>query len=147
LTPDIVTIFKALSGGYVPVEAILTRREVHRKVFSGLERSVVHSTLGMNELAMAAGLATLAVLEEEDLIANAARLGERFLILSGLRGLREKYEMMRDVRGKGLMVEIEFGPPKSLKLKAAWTALERAQEGLFAQMIVMRLMREHRLLT
>ena len=123
LAPDIVTVSKALSGGYVPVGAILTRREVHRKVFSNLERSVVHSnTFGMNELAMAAGLATLAVLEEEDLIMRAAQLGERFL--SGLRELQDKYEMVRDVRGKGLMVGIEFGPPRSLKLKAAWTALE-----------------------
>ena len=146
LEPDIVTISKALSGGYVPVGAILARRDVHKKVFSSLERSVVHSnTFGMNELAMAAGLATLAVLEEEDLIMRAAQLGERFL--SGLRELQDKYEMVRDVRGKGLMVGIEFGPPRSLKLKAAWTALERAQEGLFAQMVVMRLMREHRLLT
>jgi len=146
LAPDIVTISKALSGGYVPVGAILMRREIHKKTFSSLERSVVHSnTFGMNELAMAAGLATLEVLEEEGLIANAARLGERFL--AGLRELQEKYEMVRDVRGKGLMVGIEFGPPKSLKLKAAWAALEKAQEGLFAQMVVMSLMREHRLLT
>ncbi len=148
LAPDIVTISKALSGGYVPVGAILTRREIHRKVFSGLERSVVHSnTFGMNELAMGAGLATLEVLEKEGLIERAARLGERFLI--GLRALQEKYELIKDVRGKGLMIGLEFGPPRSslaLGLRTAWAALEKAQEGLFAQMVVMALMREHRLL-
>ena len=74
-----------------------------------------------------------------------ARQGERFL--AGLRKLRDKYEMVKDVRGKGLMVGIEFGPPRSLKLKAGWTALEKAQEGLFAQLVVMGLMRDHRLLT
>ncbi|MGQ9477054.1 MAG: aspartate aminotransferase family protein [Candidatus Bipolaricaulia bacterium] len=146
LEPDIVTISKALSGGYIPVGAILTRWEIHRKVFSGLERSVVHSnTFGMNELAMGAGLATLEVLEKEGLVERAARLGERFL--AGLKGLQAKYELVKDVRGKGLMIGLEFGPPRSLALRAAWAALEKAQEGLFAQMIVMALMREHRLLT
>jgi len=146
LEPDIVPISKALSGGYVPVGAVLLRRDLHKKTFSSLESCVVHSnTFGMNELAMGAGLATLDVLDKENLIDNATRQGEAFL--AGLRGLQEKYEMVKDVRGKGLMVGIEFGPPKSLKLRAGWTALEKAQEGLFAQMVVMSLMRDHRLLT
>jgi len=146
ISPDIVPISKALSGGYVPVGAILTRREIHSKVFSGLERAVVHSnTFGMNELAMGAGLAMLEVLEEEELIANAARMGELFR--TGLERFKVRYEMVTGVRGKGLMVAIEFGPPKSLKLKGGWTALEKVQEGLFAQMVVMGLMHDHRLLT
>ncbi len=146
LEPDVVTVAKALSGGYVPVGAILTRREIHRKVFSSLERSVVHSnTFGMNEPAMAAGLATLEILEEEGLVERAAELGERFL--QGLKGLQQKHEFVKDVRGKGLMLGIEFGPPRSLKLKAGWTALEKAQPGLFAQLVVMSLMRDHRILT
>ena len=132
--------------GFIPVGAILTRREIHSKVFSGLERAVVHSnTFGMNELAMGAGLAMLEVLEDENLIENAARMGERFM--TGLKQLKDRYEMVKDLRGKGLMVAIEFGPPKSLKLKGGWTALEKVQEGLFAQMVVMGLMHDHRLLT
>ena len=146
LEPDIVPISKALSGGYVPVGAVLLHREIHKRTFSGLERSVVHSnTFGMNEMAMAAGLATLDALKKEGLVAKAAKLGDAFL--TGLGALREKYEMVHDVRGRGLMVGIEFGPPRSLKLKAGWTAVEKAQKGLFAQMIVMSLMRAHRLLT
>lgn len=146
LEPDIVTVSKALSGGYIPVGAILTRREIHKRVFSRLERAVVHSnTFGMNELAMGAGLATLEVLEKEGLTERAARLGERFL--TGLKELQAKYELVSDVRGKGLMVGIEFGPPRSLALRAAWAGLEKVQEGLFAQMVVMALMRDHRLLT
>jgi len=146
LDPDIVTVSKALSGGYVPVGAVLMRRDLHRKTFSGLERCVVHSnTFGQNELAMGAGLATLEVLESESLIGNAARRGER--LLAGLSEMKDRYEMLHDVRGKGLMVGIEFGPPKSLKLKAAWKTLETMQAGLFAQLVVMGLMRDHRLLT
>ncbi|MGY4707462.1 aspartate aminotransferase family protein [Candidatus Bipolaricaulota sp. J31] len=146
LEPDIVTVAKTLSGGYVPVGAIIARREVHRKVFRNLERAVVHSnTFGMNELAMAAGIAALQVIEEEGLVARAAKLGARFM--SGLERLREKYEMVVDVRGKGLMLGIEFGPPRSLKLKAGWKSVETVKKGLFAQLIVMGLMREYRLLT
>ena len=146
LSPDVVTVAKALSGGYVPVGAILTRREIHRRVFSSLERSVVHSnTFGMNELAMAAGLAALHVLDEEGLVERAAALGERFL--RGLQELQRKHEFIKEVRGKGLMLGIEFGPPRSLKLKAGWAALERAQPGLFAQLVVMALMRDHKILS
>ncbi len=146
LEPDVVTVSKALSGGYIPVGAVLIRRDLHKKTFSGLERCVVHSnTFGQNELAMGAGLATLEALESEHLVENAARRGER--LLAGLSGLKDRYEMLRDVRGKGLMVGIEFGPPRSLKLKAAWRALETMQAGLFAQLIVMGLMHDHRLLS
>lgn len=146
LEPDIVPISKALSGGYVPVGAVLIRRDLHKKTFSRLERCVVHSnTFGMNELAMGAGLATLEVLESERLIENAAHQGER--LITGLREMQGRYEMLHDVRGKGLMIGIEFGPPKTLKLKAAWKTLETMQTGLFTQLIVMGLMRDHRLLT
>ncbi|HIP99430.1 TPA: aspartate aminotransferase family protein [Candidatus Bipolaricaulota bacterium] len=146
LDPDIVTVAKTLSGGYVPVGAIIARRGVHRKVFRNLERAVVHSnTFGMNELAMAAGIATLEALEEEGLVARAAELGARFQ--AGLVALQQKYELVVDVRGKGLMLGIEFAPPRSLKLKAAWKGVEGVKRGLFAQLIVMALMREYRLLT
>ena len=146
LEPDITTVSKALSGGFIPVGAVLMRRKIHRKVYSNLERSVVHmSTFAMNDMAMGAGLTMLHILKDEGLIAKAAQLGERFL--SGLQALQRKYEMVKDVRGKGLMVAIEFGPPNSLKLKPGWATLEKAQTGLFAQVVVVSLMRKQRLLT
>ncbi len=146
LEPDILTVAKTLSGGYVPVGAILTRGEIHKRVFRDLERAVAHSnTFGMNELAMAAGIAALEVIEEEGLVARAAALGARFM--EGLKGLQGKYELVTDVRGKGLMLGIEFGPPRSLKLKAAWKSVEGVKRGLFAQLVVMGLMKEYRLLT
>ena len=146
LEPDIVTLSKSLGGGYVPVSATITRRSIHNKTFSRLERCQVHSTtFGQNELAMAAGLVTLHVLDEEKLIERAAAMGER--LMAGLTALRESHEMIADVRGKGLMVGIEFQPSRSLGLRAAWTAAETAQKGLFAQLVVMALMRDHRILT
>ena len=146
LEPDIVTIAKSLGGGYVPASATITRRSIHDKLFSNLARCQVHSTtFGQNELAMAAGLATLHVLQEEKLIERSAAMGDR--LLAGLAALQERYDFVADVRGKGLMIGIEFKPPRSLKLRAAWTAAETAQKGLFSQLIVMALMRDHRILT
>jgi len=146
LEPDIVTIAKSLGGGYVPVSATITRRSIHDKLFSNLARCQVHSTtFGQNELAMAAGLAALHVLQEEKLVERSAAMGDR--LLAGLAALQERYDFVADVRGKGLMIGIEFKPPRSLKLRAAWTAAETAQKGLFSQLIVMALMRDHRILT
>ena len=146
LEPDIVTLSKSLGGGYIPVSATITRRRIHDATFSRLDRCQVHSTtFGQNELAMAAGLATLHALEEERLIERAATMGEK--LLRGLAVLQERYEMIADVRGRGLMIGIEFKPPRSLGLHAAWTAAETAQKGLFAQLVVMALMREHHILT
>ncbi len=146
LEPDIVTLSKSLGGGYIPVSATITSRTIHDKTFSSLDRCQVHSTtFGQNELAMAAGLATLHVLDEERLIERAATLGEA--LLTGLAELQARYDMIADVRGKGLMIGIEFQAPRSLRLKAAWTAAEKAQKGLFAQLVVMALMRDHNILT
>lgn len=146
LEPDIVTLAKSLGGGYVPVGATITRRDIHDKTFSRLDRCQVHSTtFGQNELAMAAGLATLHVMDEERLVERAAVMGDK--LLQGFLALKERHTLIQDVRGKGLMIGIEFAPVGSLALKAAWTAAEAAQKGLFAQLVVMSLMRDHRILT
>lgn len=146
LEPDILVCAKALSGGIVPIGAILYSDAVYKKVFNRLDRCVVHSTtFGQNVFAMVAGLASLHVFEEEKLIERSARLGER--LLSGLRQLQDKHEFIHEVRGKGLMVGVEFGAPKSLLLKPAWALLHAANNGLFSQAIVMLLYKEHHLLT
>jgi ornithine--oxo-acid transaminase len=146
LEPDIVTLSKSLGGGYIPVSATITRRSIHDATFSRLQRCQVHSTtFGQNDLAMAAGLATLSVLDEERLVEHAATTGEK--LLKRLAALQERHEMIAEVRGRGLMIGIEFRAPRSLGLRAAWTAAETAQKGLFAQFVVMALMRDHHILT
>jgi ornithine--oxo-acid transaminase len=144
--PDMVLLAKALSGGLVPVGAVLTRKKIFGRVFNRMDRAVVHgSTFGNNELAMAAGIATLDVLESERLIENAARSGERLL-----RAFAEKipnHEFLHEVRGKGLMIGIEFGSPTSLKLKASWHALEASRKGLFCQLITIPLFKDHKILS
>ncbi len=143
--PDMVLIAKALSGGHVPVGAVLTRDEVFAKVFDRMDRAVVHgSTFGKNDLAMAAGIATLDVMENEKLVENAARTGER--LIAALTAMIPRHEMLSQVRGKGLMIGIEFAAPSSLKLKAAWHLLETANKGLFCQLITIPLFKEHKIL-
>jgi ornithine--oxo-acid transaminase len=144
--PDMVLIAKALSGGHVPVGAVLTRKRIYDKIFDRMDRAVVHgSTFAKNDLAMAAGLATLDVIESEGLVSRAERLGDR--LRQGLSDLVGRYEFLREVRGKGLMIGIEFGPPTSLKLKASWNLLESANKGLFCQLITIPLFAEHKILT
>ncbi|HEY3629391.1 MAG TPA: aspartate aminotransferase family protein [Jatrophihabitantaceae bacterium] len=144
--PDIVVAAKALSGGYIPVGACIGRDETFQKVFSTMDRVLVHdSTFGSNAQAMAAGLATLHVFEDEGIVENARKVGEQ--LHGRLAELVDRYEMLADVRGRGLMIGIEFGRPSSWKLRPAWMALQAARKGLFAQTVVHALFHEHRILT
>ena len=145
LEPDMICLAKALSGGLVPVGAVLVSRAAFDRVFDGMERAVRHgSTFGGNDLAAAAALATLRVLEQEGLIARAERLGQ--LLLELTTPLVERYEVVRDVRGLGLMWAIEFGPPAGRAKRSLWDAVERRQAGLFAQLITVPLFHEHKIL-
>jgi acetylornithine/succinyldiaminopimelate/putrescine aminotransferase len=146
IEPDMVTLSKALSGGFVPVGALLASRAVFDSTFDSMERSVVHgSTFGGGDLAAAAALASLTVIEEEGLVERARVLGE--LLLELTRPLSERFEIVRDVRGLGLIWGIELGPPAGRAGRRVWDAIERRQPGLFAQMITVPLFREHRILT
>ena len=144
--PDMVLLAKALSGGHVPVGAVLTRKSIFDKIFDRMDRAVVHgSTFAKNDLAMAAGIATLEVIKQEKLIENAQRRGAR--LQESLGRMVQKYELVKDVRGKGLMVGVQFGAPKSLALKASWNVLETASKGLFCQLITIPLFKDHKILT
>jgi ornithine--oxo-acid transaminase len=146
IEPDMVLLAKALSGGHVPVGAVLMRKWIFDKVFDRMDRAVVHgSTFSKNDLAMAAGIATLEVLKAERVTENAARLGER--LVNELAALAGNYELLKNVRGKGLMIGVEFGTPTSFKLKASWSMLEAASKGLFCQLIAIPLFKQHKILT
>jgi ornithine--oxo-acid transaminase len=146
IDPDMVLLAKSLSGGCVPSGALLTRKWIYDKVFDRMDRAVIHgSTFAKNDLAMAAGLAALEVMENEKLMANAARTGER--LLAAFKAMEQRHELVKSARGKGLMIGIEFGAPRSLALKASWNLLETANSGLFCQLIVIPLLKDHRILT
>ena len=144
LQPDMVCLAKALSGGLVPIGALLVSRAAFDRVFDGMERAVRHgSTFGGNDLAAAAGLATLRVLDSEGLIERARRMGE--LLLELTRPLAQRFEVVTDVRGLGLMWAIEFGPPAGASARRLWEMVERRQPGLFSQLVTVPLFHEHRI--
>ena len=144
--PDMLLMAKALSGGFIPVGAVAMTRKIMDSVFNRMDRAVVHgSTFSKNNMAMAAGLATMQVLEDEKMIANSAAVGTD--IIDSLSAMIDQYEFLKEVRGKGLMIAIEFGAPKSLSLKAAWAMLEKANKGLFCQMVTIPLFKDHHVLS
>ncbi|HXG46501.1 MAG TPA: aspartate aminotransferase family protein [Methylomirabilota bacterium] len=144
--PDIITTAKALSGGFVPVGAICYPDWVCKKVFSSMERCVVHSnTFGRNPLAMVAGLAALETIEQEKLVENAARQGQA--LLEGLKAIGRRHEMVREVRGRGCIVGIEFDRPQSFMLRTGWDLIQKVNKGLFGQLITVPLLTRHRILS
>ncbi|MBW1781007.1 MAG: aspartate aminotransferase family protein [Deltaproteobacteria bacterium] len=146
VVPDLLVVSKALSGGYIPLGAIITKRDIHSKVFDCMDRCFAHSnTFGQNDLAMAAGLATLHVIEQENLIERSARMGA--YLVNGLEKLAERYELLHEIRGKGLMIGMQFGAPESFTLKTGWKLLHKMNEELFCQMITIPLLEKHHILT
>ncbi len=144
--PDMVTLSKALSGGYVPIGALLASRAVFDATFSSMERSVVHgSTFGGGDFAAGAGLASLMAIEQEGLVERARELGD--LLMDLTRPLAERFEVVREVRGLGLMWGLELGPPSGPAARRVWEQVERRQPGLFAQLVTVPLFREHHILT
>ncbi len=146
VNPDMILMAKALSGGFIPVGAVAMTQKIMDTVFNRMDRAVVHgSTFSKNNMAMAAGLATLQVIEDEKLVENCAKIGED--ITSSINAKSSQYEFLKEARGRGLMIAVEFQSPKSLSLKAAWAMLEAANKGLFCQMVTIPLFKEHRVLT
>lgn len=144
--PDIVILSKALSGGFVPVGAVLCKKWIHEKVFSSMQRSVVHSaTFSQGSFAMAAGLAALDVIDRHHLVAQAEYYGNR--IGEGLRAMIPRFEFLKDVRWRGLMVGIEFGAPRSLGLKTAWAVMHTLDKSLFPQAAIIPLLDKHHIIT
>jgi ornithine--oxo-acid transaminase len=144
LEPDLMPVAKSLSGGYVPVGALLMGDAVYDAVFDSLEHAFSHgSTFAPNDYAMVAGLATLRELDDRDLVGASARLGD--LLLEQTRPLVERYQVVKDVRGLGLMWAIEFGEPE--KGRTTWRMLEKMQPGIFAQLVVVPLFTGHRILS
>ncbi len=146
LVPDVVTVSKALSGGYVPVGAMVCSTEVSDSVYSSMERALVHSsTFKNNTLAMVAGLATLQTIDDEDLVDRARVTGDA--MAKALAPLLDRHDLFQLVRGEGLMVGLVFGEPSGGGARARFKLLELAHKGLFSQLVVGPLFQRHRILT
>jgi len=144
--PDMVVLAKALSGGLIPVSAILMTDKIFNAVYSSLKRAIVHtSTFSENSLSMRAGLAALDVLQDEQLGPRALHLGESFR--AKLRRELAGFDMVNDVRGMGLLSGIEFVPPKKLAFRVLYEAFHKIHPAMFGQIVVMRMFREKSILT
>lgn len=146
LDPDIVVLAKALSGGLIPCGAVLMSNRIYDSVYSSLKRAIVHtSTFSENNLAMRAGLATLDVLEREQLGERAAAMGD--YMRGRLREALAGYEMVDEVRGLGLLNGIAFKAPRKLRLRVPFEGFRNIHPAMFGQLVVMRLFRDHGILT
>ena len=141
VVPDILLLGKALSAGLVPVSAAMMTLDVWRRAFSGPERCLLDSsTCAGGLLAMTAGLETINALERMELVDSARRQGQ--YLAEGLKRLAQKHQVIREIRGAGLLIGVEFNEPAGLLAKAvpAWV-----REGLYAYVISARLLRDHRI--
>ena len=146
LNPDIITVSKALSGGYVPVGAMLTSDKILRKVYSSMDRAMVHSTTFKgNQLAMVAGLATLSVFDDAHIVEHAAAMGDVWR--QRLEELAARHEFLHVVRGRGQMIGVVFGPPTSRGAKRRWRTVEAARTAMFSQSLVVPLFHRYGILT
>ena len=144
--PDMVVLAKAMSGGLIPSSAVLMTEEIYESVYSSLQRSLIHtSTYSENGLAMRAGLTTLDILEDEQLGKRSTESGER--LRQALRARLSSYEMVADIRGLGLFNAIEFKAPRSPKRWLAYQAFDKIHPAVFGQLLVMRLFRDHNVLS
>lgn len=146
LSPDIITVSKALSGGYVPVGAMLSSDKVFRSVYSSMDRAMVHSTTFKgNQLAMVAGLATLSVFDDEGTVEHANAMGDVWR--AKLEELACRHEFLDEIRGRGQMIGVVFGPPTSPNLRRRWRLIEATRTAMFSQTLVVPLFRRYGILT
>jgi len=144
--PDMIVMAKALSGGLVPCAAVLMTDEIYKSVFHSLRRAFIHtSTFSENSLAMRAGIATMHVLQQERLVARGDSLGNEFR--ERLRVAVSQYEMVKEVRGKGMLTGIEFQAPRNLSMRMSFETFKAIHPGLFGQILVMRLFNHKNILT
>lgn len=143
VVPDLLLVSKAMSGGVVPVGAVLASDELHAKAYDRQGVFVHRSTFMENDFAMGAGLATLHIIEEDGLLEKASTTGQ--MLLDGLKELQKKYSMIAAVRGHGMLIGIEMQAPKAITQKFSGNLL--ARKGLLGHMMMMELMKKHRILT
>lgn len=147
VVPDIMCLAKALGGGVMPLGATVATRKVWEKAYGGLSKAVLHtSTFGGGARACAAGLVTISKLVEENLAERARDLGEYFL--NGLRTLQKSYKTIKEVRGKGLLIGLEFDKPvEGLLDKLTAGAINEFAKEYYASLVAGELLGKHQVIT
>jgi ornithine--oxo-acid transaminase len=146
LNPDMVILAKALSGGLIPCGAVLMTDAICEAIYDSLDHAFIHtSTFSENSLAMRAALATLDVLEAEQLGENAERMGN--YLRQQLHEALGEYEMIGTIHGIGLLNGISFKSPTSWRFRLPYEGFRKFHPGLFGQIFVMRLFNKGNMLT
>ncbi|MDN5348119.1 MAG: putrescine aminotransferase [Clostridia bacterium] len=147
VVPDIMCLAKSLGGGIVPIGAYIARPSVWKKAYGGTERCLLHtSTFGGNTLAMAAGLTALAETVEQDLSRQAAEKG-RYL-LEKLKEMQGKYKLLKEVRGRGLLIGLEFEQPvKGILDRLTGGKINELTKEYFGGLVAGELMHKYHIIT
>lgn len=131
IRPGMITVSKTLAGGQMPVSAVLMSEQVYEGVYSKFKSGPIYfSTFAQNNLAMAAGIATLDVLRELDAPTRAAALAEK--LRGGLIELASRYDCIDRISGKGLMIAVYFKDSDRLGLRVQQELIGVADSGGFA---------------
>ncbi|MFZ7102389.1 MAG: aspartate aminotransferase family protein [Peptococcaceae bacterium] len=147
IVPDIMCIAKSLGGGVAPLGAYITTEKIHNAAYGSPERALLHtSTFGGNTYACAAGIAALQVIINEDLAGQAKEKGD--YLLERLKGLQTKYPIIKDVRGKGLMIGIELqGSGNRILNRLTGGTIENLSNEYFASLVAGKLLNDYRIIT
>jgi putrescine aminotransferase len=147
VVPDVLLLGKALGGGVMPLSALLTTEELYRAARCDGARSPLQtSTYGGNTRACAAGIATLQAIRDRGLVERAASSGA--YLLGRLRELQRRQPLIASVRGRGLMIGIEWAPAtRGLATVGTAGGLNRLSREYLAGLVVSRLLQEHRIMT
>lgn len=149
VTPDILCLAKSLGGGLMPVGAYLTTDEIWRKAYGTIDKALLHtSTFGGNTASCAAALKALEITIREKLHLQAREKGSYFI--EQLRQLKEKYPLLKDVRGRGLLIGIEFHqPPEDKKyfLRFTMNVVNKLIQEYMGSLVAGELYNKHRIIT
>jgi len=145
--PDIMCVAKSLGGGVMPIGAFITRDDVWERAYGGFDKSLLHtSTFGGNTFACAAAIASINTIVKKNLSERAEKLGNYFL--DGLKTLKERFSIIKEVRGKGLLIGIEFEQPKSGLLNTiTGGAVNKFYSEFTGAIVAGELLNKHRIIT
>ncbi|WP_242868891.1 aspartate aminotransferase family protein [Desulfotomaculum copahuensis] len=144
--PDVICLAKSLGGGVMPVGAFITTDAIWKKAYGSMEKALLHtSTFGGNTLAAAAALAALEVITGENLAARARENGAYFL--EKLKGLQEMFPLLKEVRGRGLMIGLEFNQPGGLADKASFGLAGKLAGEYMGSLVAGELLNDHGIIT
>ncbi|PKM79469.1 MAG: putrescine aminotransferase [Firmicutes bacterium HGW-Firmicutes-13] len=145
VVPDILCLAKSLGGGIMPIGAIITSDSCWQKAYGSVDKCLIHtSTFGGNAWAAAAAIAALDIIQEEELVQQASEKGE--YLFNKLQNFKEKYNLVEDIRGRGLLIGLEFRPVDNIFDKFTGGVMGSLSSNYTGAMIAGELLNKYRIL-